>query len=217
MGIDITHIIKHDFRQTHDIQLSLEFAKETIERLKRGLLIQDSNDNFGLEYDEDLNEIRFELPVYNVEFSLHSGFWQVESCFHYCQLVIHKDDYFLLRWLTYDIARTLGKEEAWYAEEYYTWNGGKCETIESTFEEWYEQAAKDYGKSKCETIESTFEEWYEQAAKDYGKSIPEFDQSALMAQGDVYIPDYEPIYHDSFKECKAHFKRLQSQIVGYKL
>lgn len=194
MGIDITHIIKHDFRQTHDIQLSLEFAKETIERLKRGLLIQDSNDNFGLEYDEDLNEIRFELPVYNVEFSLHSGFWQVESCFHYCQLVIHKDDYFLLRWLTYDIARTLGKKEAWYAEEYYTWNGGKCETIESTFEEWYEQAAKDYGKS-----------------------IPEFDQSALMAQGDVYIPDYEPIYHDSFKECKAHFNRLQSLIAGYKL
>lgn len=193
MGVNITHIIKHDFRQTHDIQLCLEFAKKTIERLKKELLIQSPYESFELQYDEALNEIRFELPIYDIEFSLHGGFWQVESFFHYCQLVMHQGNYFWLRCLTYDIARTLGEEEAWYATEYYTWNGGKCETIESTFEEWYEQAVKDYGKS-----------------------IPEFDQSAIIAQDDLY-PDYEPIYHDSFKECKTHFNRLQSQIVGYKL
>ena len=194
MGVDITHIIKHDFRQTHDIQLSLDFAKKTIEHLKKELLIQNPNESFELQYDEDCSEIRFKLPIYDIEFTLHNGFWQIESYLHYCQLVMHQDDYFWLRWLTYDIVRALGKKEAWYAEECYTWNGGKCETLESTFEEWYEQATKEYGSS-----------------------IPEFDQSAIIAQGDVHIPDYEPIYHDSFKECYAHFNRLQSQIIGYKL
>ena len=194
MGVDITHIIKHNFRQTHDVHLSLEFAKETIERLKKGLFIQESNSGFELRYDGEQSEIRFGLPVYNVEFFLHSGFWQIESFFHYNQLAIHQDNYWGLRWLTYDIARILGEEEAWYAEEYYTWNGGNCETLESTFEEWYEQAVKDYGKS-----------------------IPEFDQSAFIAQNDVHIPDCEPIYHDSFRECKTHFNRLQAQIVGYNL
>lgn len=194
MGVDITHIIKHNFRQTDNIQLSIEFAKKTIEHLKKVLLIQNSIDCFELQYDEDCSEIRFELPIYDVEFTLHSGFWQIESFFHYCQLVMHQDNYFLLRWLTYDIARALGENEAWYAEEFYTWNGGKCETLQSTFEEWHEQATKDYGKS-----------------------ISEFDPPSIIAQGDVHIPDYEPIYHDSFKECKAHFNHLQSLIAGYRL
>ena len=194
MGVDITHIIKHNFRQTQDIQLSLEFAKRTIDILKKALFIHGSYSDFELQYDEDYSEIRFELPVYDVEFTLHHGFWQIESFFHYCQLVLHQDGYFFLRWLTYDIARALGENEAWYAKEFYTWNGGKCETLQSTFEEWHEQATKNYGKT-----------------------IPEFDSSSIIAQGDVHIPDYEPIYHDSFKECKVHFDHLQSQITGYKL
>lgn len=194
MGVNITHIIKHNFRQTDNIQLSVEFAKKTIEHLKKALLIQNSINYFGLQYDEDCSEISFRLPIYNVEFILHNGFWQIESYYHYNQLFSHPKDCFWLRWLTYDIARALGENEAWYAEEFYTWNGGKCETLESTFEEWHEQATKDYGKT-----------------------IPEFDQSAILAQRNVHIPDYEPIYHDLLKECKAHFNRLQSQIAGYRL
>lgn len=194
MGTNITHIIKHNFRQTQDVQLSLEFAQRTIELLKKALLIHGSYSDFELQYEEEYSRIIFQIPVYNVEFLLHNGFWEIDPSFHYCQLVMHQDDYFWLRWLTYDIARVLGEDEAWYAEEFYTWNGGKCETLESTFEEWHEQATKDYGKT-----------------------IPEFDQSAILAQGNVHIPDYEPIYHDSLKECKAHFNRLQSQIAGYRL
>lgn len=84
MGVDITHIIKHDFRQTHDIQLSLDFAKKTIEHLKKELLSKNPNESFELQYDEDCSEIRFELPIYDVEFTLHNGFWQIESYLHYC-------------------------------------------------------------------------------------------------------------------------------------
>ena len=147
MGTNITHIIKHNFRQTQDIQLSLEYAKRTIDILKKTLFIHGSYCDFELQYEEEYNRIIFEIPVYNVEFLLHNGFWEIDSSFHYYHLVMHQDDYFFLRWLTYDIARALGENEAWYAEEFYTWNGGKCETLESTFEEWHEQATKDYGKS----------------------------------------------------------------------
>lgn len=79
MGVDITHIIKHNSRQTDNIQLSIEFAKKTIEHLKKALLIQSPIDCFELQYDEDCSKIRFELPVYDVEFALHSGFWQIYS------------------------------------------------------------------------------------------------------------------------------------------
>jgi len=56
-------------------------------------------------------------------------------------------DHFWLRQLTFDIARALGQDEAWYAEEYYTWNGGGCETPEATFEQWLESS---YGGSDCD-------------------------------------------------------------------
>ncbi len=37
---------------------------------------------------------------------------------------------FWLRRLTFDIARALGQNEAWYAEEYYTWNGGNIDEVD---------------------------------------------------------------------------------------
>lgn len=35
MGVDISHIIKHDFRKVHDREASMRFVKETIETLKK--------------------------------------------------------------------------------------------------------------------------------------------------------------------------------------
>lgn len=193
MGVDITHIIRHDFRFTQDIPRSLEFARRTVDRLKKALHIPNPDTDFELSFDEELKEITFYLPIYEVEFSLHSGFWQVESFYHYSQLVRHQGDYFRLRALTYDLTCALGKEEAWYTTEYYTWNGGKCDTLESTFEAWNEQASKAYGKP-----------------------ITEFSLSAFNLQMDNY-PDYEPIYHDSFLDCRDSFNRLQADLLGYRL
>lgn len=194
MGVDISHIIRHGFRKVEDKKAAKAFVVNTIERLKKNLLIQEVDDYFEYNYDDDYNATTFSLPIYDVEFTLHNGFWQIESFYHYCQIVMHHGDHFWLRRLTFDIARALGQDEAWYAEEYYTWNGGGCETPETTFEEWLEDSIKMYGKN-----------------------LPEFDQNSIMAQGDVHIPDYEPIYHDSFKECKELYDRLQSKLPNYKL
>ncbi|MGI6242380.1 MAG: hypothetical protein ACOYJK_02400 [Prevotella sp.] len=57
----------------------------------------------------------------------------------------------------------------------------------------------------------------EKTLQSYGKDIPEFDQSAILAQGDDTIPDCEPIYHDSFKECKELFDSLQAKLGDYNL
>ncbi len=118
MGVDISHIIRHDFRNLKDHDASLKYAKDTIETLMKKLHLYGTDDFFWLEDDDE--SIRFRLPVYDVELSLHNGFWQMESFRHYCQIVMHDGDYFWLRRLTFDIAKTLGQNEAWYAEEYYT-------------------------------------------------------------------------------------------------
>lgn len=191
MGVDISHIIRHDFRQVEDKNASKAFVIKTIKQLKKNLHIQE---NFTFRYDEEFNETTFRLPFYDVEFTLHNGFWQIESYYHYCQLVMHRGDYFWLRRLTFDLARALGQDEAWYATAHYTWNGGGCENPEDTFEQWME--------------------W---CIKRYGKNLPEFDQASIMAQGDVHIPEHEPIYHDSFKECKELYNKLQEKLGYYKL
>lgn len=191
MGVDISHIIRHDFKDVKNPAASMDFVKGTIERLKKNLHIYGVDEE--LELEEDFGTISFHLPVYDVKFELHNGFWDIESYYHYCQIVMHDGDYFWLRRKIYDIVRALGQKEAWHAEEYYTWNGGNIEEPDVPLEEWIGFVTKKYGP------------------------IPEFEQQLIMKQGDVHIPDYESVYHDTFKECIDTFKQVQSQLIGYRL
>lgn len=192
MGVDISHIIRHDFKNIKNHASTMDFVKETIERLKKNLHIYGVDEEFHLQEDY-CGFITFQLPVYDVEFELHNGFWDVESYYHYCQIVMHDGDYFWLRRKIFDIARALGQNEVWHAAEYYTWNGGNIEDPNVSMEEWIEFVTKQYG------------------------SIPEFDQHSIIQQGDVYFPDYEPLYHDTFKECIDTFNEVQSKLKGYTL
>ena len=191
MGVDITHIIRHDFKDVKNRDSAMDFVKETIEKLKKNLHIYGVDEKFAIV--EEFGTILFHLPICDVEFELHNGFWDIESYYHYCQIVMHQGDYFWLRRKTFDIARALGQNEAWYAAEYYTWNGGNIEEADVPFEEWIEFVNKEYGP------------------------IPEFSQDAIIKQGDVHIPDYEPVYHDSFKECIEIFEKVQSSLKDYSL
>lgn len=191
MGVDVTHIIRHEFRDVKDKKAAMVFVDETIQRLKKNLHIYGVDDEFGLR--EEYDTLIFRLPVYDVDFELHNGFWDVESYYHYCQIVMHDGDYFWLRRKIFDIVRALGQEEAWHATEYLTWNGGNIEEAYVPFEDWISFVNKKNG------------------------SIPEFDQNAIMKQGNVHIPQYEPVYHDTFKECKETFSDVQSKLKDYKL
>lgn len=197
MGVNISHIIKNDFHEIENHEKALQYVKDTIALLINKLHLPSEEEvSWGIQdnyIDPDpawqMKEITFRVPVYDVEFSLHNGFWIIESYYHYCQIVMHHGDYFWLRALTFDLARALNQSEAWYAEEYYTWNGGPLEEAGPSLEDWL-----NWSKFK------------------YGNKIPEFDQETIMAQGDVHIPDYEPIYHDAFEECFAEYEVLQNML-----
>ena len=197
MGVDISHIIRNDFYEVNDLDKSKVYVQEIIEKLKKELLINAPEDDyFNLTQDTEYGdyETSFRLPVYDVDFNLQNGFWRIESYFHYCRIVMHHGKYFYLRRLTFDLARALGKNEAWYAEENYTWNSNGCEYAETTFEQWM-----DY------------------VHRNFKKDIPEYDEKAILAHGDNYNWDIESVYHDSFKECNELFDSLQKKLVGYRL
>lgn len=195
MGVDITHIVRHNFEDVENEELSMKFVLETIQLLKDKLHLDDSLASFNLYFDKNSEyEITFCVPLYDVEFTLHKNCWQIESYYHYCQIVMHSGDYFWLREMMYDIAKALGNEEMWHAEEYYTWNGGPMEGINCSFEEWI-----------------TF------ARKKLGREIPEYNYEGIIKQGDVHIPEYETVYHDDFNECKIKYEALRKRIacLGY--
>ena len=194
MGVDITHIVRHDFYNIENRDLAIKYVMDTIHLLKSKLALYEDIESFKFIVDDDYNEITFRPPLYDVEFTLHKGFWQIESYVHYCQIVMHTGDEFWLREMISDVVRALGKNEMWHADEFYTWNGGTMEDTSSSFDEWI-----SFAKEK------------------YGGEIPEYDYDAVMAQGDVHIPDYEPVYHDSLKECDNKLKVLTNRLdnVGY--
>lgn len=196
MGIDISHIVRNDFTQVEDEKASLSYAKKTIEKLKKNLSLPSEND-FGLHqynFDNEKPETLFNLPLYDLEFTLHNGFWQIESYFHYCQIVMHQEDCFWLRRTIFDVVKALGEKEAWHAAEYYTWN-----------------------REGGDNPEITFEQWMDYILKETGGVIPEFNQKEIMEQGNVCIPEYESIYHDSFEECHNLYDNIQSKVQDKRL
>ena len=196
MGVDISHIYRHGFYNVYNGQKSMDFTLKTIENLKKNLLIRVPNDDYFEICQESKNkppDTSFKLPVYDVDFNLHSGFWRVESYYHYVRIIMHHGNYFHLRRMSFDIARALKKEEAWYAEELYT-----CESTYGSYPD------------------TTFQKWLKYTKQDLRKDIKEYDESEIMSHKD-YNWKFEPVYHDSFKECKELFDSLQKRLKGFRL
>lgn len=175
MGVDISHIIKTVFRNTENREATWQFVLQTANMLKYALKIEADEEDW--EFCKE--EMRFRLPEWDWEFSLRKGFWVIESFDHYCQIVIHRGRYFWLRDDVFKIAKLLGQEEAWYTEEFYTWNGGPTESLDCSFEEWLE-----FVKNKN------------------GGIIPEFDSKQIIAEDN--FNKYEFVYHDDFKDIKVY-------------
>lgn len=196
MGVDISHIVRHDFHELKDLDKSRAFCENTRDSLWSHLLLSSHIDN---EVEDDYNdieylddEIGFELriPYCDIELDLRDGCWKIESYFHYTQLLMGN----YVRNLAFDITRALGQSEAWHAEEYYTWNGGPLEDPKCSFQQWY-----DFAKNK------------------YGKDIPEFNSLCIGQYDQKQQLRYEPIYHDGFDECLSEYNQLQNKTDKYRL
>ena len=196
MGVDVTHVIKNDFFECNDDKKAMEYSRKTIAKLKERLLFNDLDEEINLHQEEwdGFTLTTFYLPIYDVHFSLHNGFWEIDSYCHYCQIVMHLNGYFHLRRIIYDIAKALDCTEAWHAMEFYTWNGDGEEIWNTNFDNWMEYLHKKLPDG-----------------------IPEFDEAKILAQGDVHIPEHEELYHDSFKECNKLYDVLQKKLPGYKI
>lgn len=94
--------------------------------------------------------------------------------------------------MTFDVARALGRNEAWFAEEYYTDN---C-------------AGLDF-----ENVD--FEQWHDFVIKKLGRPIPKLNAAQILSHDE--FTDYLPVYHDTFDDCKEEFDRLQKRLGEFKL
>lgn len=170
---DISAIIRHSFYEVDDNEATEKYLKATIERIKRCWSeVADLDISYSIDYEF---EITIFIPELKYEFSLHNGFWVLETYFHYAQLFLDIDGDFWLRQRICQVVKVLGQDEVWYATDSYTWNSFLADKIECTFEEWL-----SFAKEK------------------YGREIPEFEEQAFLRQKDKTNLEYESIYHDSF-------------------
>ena len=119
MGVDISHIVRHDFYDLDDMNKSRAFCEKTRDRLWTNLLLGSCVDEKGygkINYLDDDTAFEMRIPYNDVEFDLRAGCWKIESYFHYVQLVL--GDY--VRRLIFDVVHALDQTEAWHAAEYYT-------------------------------------------------------------------------------------------------
>lgn len=164
----------------------MEYAKKSVRTLQENLCL--THEKIDVYYPfEDETTVEFELPFDELRFLLRKGFWQIESGFQYSQLFDHCQGDLWLRNLTFDIAKALGKNEAWFAEEYYTDN---CAGL------------------NFDNID--FERWHDFVKKKFDGSIPELNAVQILSCDG--LTDYLPVYHDAFADCRDDFDKLQKRL-----
>lgn len=194
MGVDVTHIIRHDFKDVKNHEAAKKYLLQTLEMLKEKFCVQPDYPEEEFEiWCEEIDDMKFRFPPYAFDFYLRDGFWQIESYFHYCQLLMPNElGVFWLRDDIYDIARTLGQKEAWHAEEYHTWNCDYCQMETTNFDSWLKSTERVFKKK-------------------HRRPIPEFDPHTAT------VGKYDTVYHDNFAGCEERFNEIQNKLEGYRL
>ena len=190
MGVDVHILIKHDFYELEDFEKSMQFAKQTIDKLKQGLSISPiplptkkwSNSYLslveGCYYDEQnkWSDIEFDIPLFNMTMCLNRGYWEIWTGYHDCHITNKHNGRLYIADAAFDIARILGLEEAYYCSDFIT------EEFEG----------------------ETSEKLLDKAAKKW--PIKEFPYSELMQYGDNEFPKCDALYHDSFTEQRKEYE-----------
>ena len=191
MGTDISHIVKHDFKLYHDRDASRVYCESILNHLRKELLLGDGDPEWDEMkiLDEEGDFLRMKLADYDVTLHLLPDLWEIESYDRFSYIVLGDR----VRKNAFDVVHALGAKEAWHASDYFGWLGG-------------------LSYPGC-----NFEEWMEYLGQEYGKPIQELSPVDFWKLGPDGYLDYEPIYHDSFKECFDEFEYLQESIPNYRL
>lgn len=200
MGVDVHILIRHDFYELDNFEKSMQFAEQTIDKLKQGLSINPiplptkkwSNRYLSLGescyYDEHnkWSNVEFDIPLLDMTMYLNRGYWEIWTGYHDCHITNKHNGRLYIADAAFDIARILGKEEAYYCSDFIT----------EEFE----------GK--------TFEQLLVRAEKRW--PIKEFPYTELMQYGDNEFPACDFLYHDDFTEQRKEYESKCNRYGEYK-
>lgn len=175
MSVCVEGLIRNDFYEFDNI----EAVEAELNRASKCL-----NDYFRLEGEDKFQPYGLDREYYQVYSEAHhmyrmflkKGYWHVSPPYRYHQLFTPP---LFVRQGFYDVAKALGKNEAWYCDEFHLDNCGD--------ERW------DYDTQ-------SFEEWLAFINSTYGV-IREFPIEEISSSEDIRFPA-EPVYYDGFKDLK---------------
>ena len=173
MSVSVEGLIRNNFYYIENI----EAVEAELNRASQIL-----NDYFHLEGEDRFLPDGLDCGDYRVRSETHHMFcmflrkvyWHISPAYRYHQLFTQP---LFVRKGFYDIAKALGKSEAWYCDEFRLDNSGDPNWNYDT---------------------QTFEEWLEYIWSTYGP-IKEFPIEEIMSNNEIW-PKVEPVYHDSFKD-----------------
>lgn len=145
MGVDMSLVVRNDFRQRHDVIATVKKLSETAEMLCRVLktneLLLDFHheDNYFRIYDNREKDDEF------IDIELFNGFWLIDTQWRYHQYFSYLEERFWLREMLYKYVILLGQNEAFPCSEYMAWNNKNWEDEKMTFEKWQKCCIEDLG------------------------------------------------------------------------
>ena len=173
MSVCVEGLIRNDF---YDVD-NIEAVEAELNRASQIL-----NNYFHLEGEDrylpdglDNGDFRVYSETHHMYMmSLRKGYWHISPAYKYHQLFTPP---LFVRKGFYDIAKAMGKAEAWYCDEFRLDNSGDPN--------WYYDT-------------QSFKEWLEYINFTYGP-IKEYPIEEIMSNDEIW-PKVDFVYHDSFKD-----------------
>lgn len=145
MGVDMSLVVRNDFRQRHDVVATVNKLSETAEMLSRVLKTNELMLDFHYEenyfriYDNREKDDEF------MDIELFNGFWLIDTAWRYHQYFSYIEERFWLREMLYKYVLLLGQNEAYPCSVYSSWNNKNWEDEKMTFEKWQQSCIIDLG------------------------------------------------------------------------
>lgn len=173
MSVCVECLIKNDFYDVDNIEVVKAELNCASKKLNECFHLGDEDKYYpeGLDYGD--------YQVYSethhmFRMFLKKGYWHISPAYGYGQLFIPP---LFVRQGFYKVAKALGKDEAWYCDEFHLDN---C------------------GDSNWDYDNQSFEEWLAFINNRYG-AIKEFPVEDIMSSKEKWF-SADPVYHDSFKD-----------------
>lgn len=197
MGVDLSCIVKNDFRDRKHKRACEDYINATIEKLSEQYCVE--KDVFRMEYDESEGYYLYSIvtDMWDImSIQLCEGMWHIECGVHYCQLFF-KDQYWRL--MMQEIANALGQKDLWLCDEFCAWNSALLphDIDETSFEEWYSCIAN--GIEGCKN-----------------GVIPDYPTASVLSTPEDEFYDSLEAYHDTTAIYLSRLKEQKDSLDGFK-